>query len=211
MKGFNPKHFDTFKIDDFEERLKVIKYVLVPKLKVICKFVQPMLSSELNEEFYIHVPRINTRRKKPPEDTWVAISTSERVYKRLPHFRIGMNKDFIYTQFGVLSEYPKKVQLADTLSEEWNVVKNKIPYNYLWTFREGFNFEIHANLLYNNHLLRNALKDLRTVNLSELVCGTFFDRYGDEVVDNYELLIKVSHALRHLYPLYDLSKKVPSS
>jgi uncharacterized protein YktB (UPF0637 family) len=209
MKGFSERHFEAFQIPNLDARLEVIKLLIRPKLRLIGKAIEPMLSAELGEEFYYHVARHRRRRVNPPNDTWVAWSTSQHSYKSKLHFRVGIEKNFIYAQCGILSEYKHKKSFSRLLEKNWEDLKQQIPLNYVWSFREGFTFHIHANMIDDGRLLNRIIDDLRTINSTECVCGIIFDKNGEEVSNEEKLLASIQDVFRNLYPLYNMAKKAP--
>ncbi|GEO65996.1 DUF1054 family protein [Levilactobacillus spicheri] len=104
--------FDIFADPTLAGRLGQIRQILDPKFEETVAALQPTLA-ELGQPLYPHVALHRRRTKNPPPDTWVALSTSKRGYKRLPHLEIGLWDDRLYIWLNLLDEATNRVALAD--------------------------------------------------------------------------------------------------
>lgn len=95
--------FTIFADPTLAGRLAKIKTILDPKFLSTVADLQPELA-QLGVPVYAHVALHRRRTKNPPPDSWVAISTSKRGYKMLPHLEIGLWDDRLYIWLVVLQE-----------------------------------------------------------------------------------------------------------
>src|SRR5690625_3048869 len=87
FEGFEQNDFDTFKIDGLEDRMAAIREHIQPKFKAIGDEIVDDLAAQLGNEMFVHIAQHARRTVNPPNDTWMAFSSSNRGYKMLPHFR----------------------------------------------------------------------------------------------------------------------------
>lgn len=109
FNGFEQRDFNVFTIDGLEERMEALRSRISTKLEAIANHLEADLSSLSGDEMFVHVAKHARRTKNPPNDTWAALASSKRGYKKLPHFQIGMWESHVFIWFAVIYESPIKV------------------------------------------------------------------------------------------------------
>lgn len=106
--------FDIFDDETLPGRLDKIRKLLDPKFNQTVVELQAVLA-DFPQPLYPHVALHRRRTKNPPPDTWVALSTSKRGYKQLPHLEIGLWDDRLYIWLNLLDEATNRVSLAERI------------------------------------------------------------------------------------------------
>ena len=202
---FTEKDFDVFKIDGLDSRMEAIKTTIRPKLELLGNYLVPYLSVLTGEENYYHVAKHARRTVNPPNDTWVAWSTSKRGYKSLPHFQVGLWSTHLFIWFAVIYEAPNKESYGKQIISHTDEIMQQIPKQFVWsvdhTRPEGIS---HQSI--NGKALVDMGQRLSQVKKSELLCGLHIDR-NDPILSNPEQLINtIENTFSHLVPLYKLSR-----
>ncbi|MNJ55215.1 DUF1054 domain-containing protein [Paenibacillus bouchesdurhonensis] len=199
--GFTSPDFDSLNIPGLEPRMKAIIANIRPKLEALGGEIAPYLSALCGEEMFPHVARHARRTINPPNDTWIAWSSSKRGYKALPHFQVGMFSTHLFVIFAVIYESPNKEAIAKYLEKHTAQVQKLIPSDFYWSTDhmkpEG---SLHRDMD-KNALLQMADK-LKTVKKSELLCGLRLDRDHPLLQDGAGLTGTIEQTFETLLPLY---------
>jgi uncharacterized protein YktB (UPF0637 family) len=175
-----------------------------PKLEQIGREFSPFLSSICGEEMFAHVARHARRTINPPNDTWVAWSSSKKGYKALPHFQVGLWSSHLFIQFAVIYECTNKALFAKRLSKELAAVKGAIPGDYYWSADHTEpDSTLHANMSGKDFKL--LISRLKTVKNAEILCGKEWTRDDPVVADGERLREEIAAAFQTLAPLYRLA------
>jgi len=111
MELFKPDDFKVFDIKGFNERMAAILTRIRPKLASIGQALEPKLSQAVDSPLYVHVAKHARRTVNPPNDTWAALGTSQRGYKKDVHFKVAVSRNCVRFLFEAGLEYYAK--------EEW--------------------------------------------------------------------------------------------
>ncbi|SEN07690.1 Protein of unknown function [Lihuaxuella thermophila] len=106
--NFIENDFEVFNIDGLEPRMYALKRQIRPKFEMIGEQIAPYLSMLVGEPVAVHIAKHARRTVNPPEETWVAWSTSRRGYKSLPHFQFGIRDLHLFIWFALIYECDKK-------------------------------------------------------------------------------------------------------
>ncbi|MFC0377981.1 DUF1054 family protein [Levilactobacillus acidifarinae] len=109
-------------------RLAKIRAIIDPKFTATVTALQPQLAA-VGVPVYPHLALHRRRTKNPPPDTWVALSTSKRGYKMLPHFEFGLWDDQLYIWLVVLQEAQDRQTVIDRVSPQ---TVAGLPANFEW-------------------------------------------------------------------------------
>ncbi|WP_027963058.1 YktB family protein [Halalkalibacillus halophilus] len=207
FQGFDQKDFDVFHIDGLDERMDALRSRVSPKLEAIANAVEPNISALAGDEMYVHVAKHARRTKNPPDDTWAALASSKRGYKKLPHFQIGMWESHVFVWFAIIYESPIKTDFAKELKENKNEILTKIPDHYEWskdhTIPETFSHEEMKNGKFDELVDR-----LENVKKAEILCGQTFNRDSELLKDGDAFVEECQKTYQKLMELYNLTKQV---
>lgn len=120
--------FTIFADPTLSGRLAKIRTNLDPKFLATVAALQPQLA-DVGVPVYPHVALHRRRTKNPPPDTWVALSTSKRGYKMLPHFELGLWDDRLYIWLVVLQEARERTALLKRVRPQ---ILAGLPDNFEW-------------------------------------------------------------------------------
>jgi uncharacterized protein YktB (UPF0637 family) len=201
---FTAKDFDVFTIPGLQPRMEQLIQEVRPKLEAIGDEFSPFLSSLCGEEMFPHVARHARRTINPPNDTWVAWSSSKKGYKALPHFQVGLWSSHLFIQFAVIYECTNKASFAKQLTKELPTVKSAIPGDFYWS---GDHTQpqstLHTNM--TGKEFKELISRLKTVNNAEILCGKSWTRDDPAVADGERLYDEIAAAFQTLAPLYRLA------
>ncbi|WP_100404617.1 YktB family protein [Bacillus solitudinis] len=206
VSGFTQKDFDVFTIEGLDARMNALKEQIQPKFEAIAEQVVPTLSSLTGDEMFTHVAKHARRKVNPPNDTWVAFSSSKRGYKMLPHFQVGLFETHLFVWFAMIYEAPTKAQFAEKLLEDVEKWGKKIPPNYVWSIDHMKPDAIPQKESTPDKLL-SMFERLRDVKKAELLCGIHIDRHDPLVADGEQLIKKIEDVFRQVLPLYQLAQQ----
>lgn len=99
------KVFDDLTLDG---RLTRIRRDLDPKFAQAGSVLLAHAADLGMSHLYGHIAKHARRHKNPPVDTWLALSTSARGYKMLPHIELGFWDDRLFLWVAVLQEAKAK-------------------------------------------------------------------------------------------------------
>ncbi|WP_078430621.1 YktB family protein [Alkalihalobacterium alkalinitrilicum] len=202
--GFTQEDFDVFIIEGLEPRMDQLKEKIRPKLEALGHHFAPTLSSLVGDEMFYHVAKHARRKVNPPKDTWVAIANSNRGYKMLPHFQIGLFETHLFVWFAVIYECPIKQQFAEQLLSEIKNVQQQIPDHFVWS---GDHTKPEATS-HREADLQALFERLRDVKKAEILCGIHIDRNDPVISDGEKLIQKINKTFTTLSPLYRLTTPV---
>lgn len=131
--GFHSQDFDSLTVPGLEPRMEAIIANIRPKLEALGGTLAPYLSALCGEEMFPHVAKHARRTINPPEDTWIAWSSSKRGYKALPHFQVGMFSTHLFIIFAVIYESPNKETIARYLEKHTAKVDKLVPADFYWS------------------------------------------------------------------------------
>ncbi|SFS59983.1 DUF1054 domain-containing protein [Halolactibacillus miurensis] len=118
---FTQEDFEIFTIDGLTPRMAALKNTLQPKLRTIGDRIKNQLQEHLDTPLYLHVAKHQRRTVNPPIDSWFALSTNKRGYKKHPHFEVGLFNDRLFIYFALMHNVPDKAKLAQHLIDYQSV------------------------------------------------------------------------------------------
>lgn len=101
---FEETDFNVFADASLNGRLTRIRRDLDPKFEQAGALLLNRAQTKSGERLYLHIAKHARRHKNPPVDTWLALSTSSRGYKMLPHIELGFWDDRMFLWLAVLQE-----------------------------------------------------------------------------------------------------------
>src|SRR5690625_3960412 len=201
FRGFQNDDFKTFEIDGLAERMAAIQQRIQPKFKTIGPQLVTYLSEKLNVEMHLHIARHARRTVNPPNDTWLASAKNKRLYKKHPHFQVGLWDDRLFVWLAFIYELPNKTTIAKAFLNQEEKLKEIVPANYLISM---------------DHMKKDAapieeidvtksLERFRDVKKADLLIGKFFDK-NDPIIQNGDEFIKeVKQIYTTLLPIYKMA------
>jgi uncharacterized protein YktB (UPF0637 family) len=209
VKGFQSSDFDVFTIPGLEARMQALIGQVRPKLQAVGDSLAPELSARCGEPMYAHVAKHARRTINPPDDSWVAWSSSKRGYKALPHFQVGLWSTHLFAQFAVIYECPYKQAFAGKLLERIRDIRGLIPAHFVWSGNHMRPEAVRMSDL-SDRDLEELFRRLAGVKQAELLCGIHLPRDSETAADGNRLLETVSEAFDVLLPLYRLAVRATS-
>ncbi|MGD7043530.1 YktB family protein [Jeotgalibacillus proteolyticus] len=207
---FEKQDFDVFKLDGLETRMSEIQSRIQPKFEMLGEELVPFLSELVNEEMHLHIARHARRTINPPNDTWMAISSSKRGYKKLPHFQVGLWDDHLFVWLAFIYELPNKSNIADSFLTEFDDVIKTFPEDG-WISSDHMKKEAKQISEMNDGDFMRVLERFKNVKKAEFLVGKRF-LPTDHVIQNKEELLKeIKQIYAKLLPLYKHGMKVQSS
>ncbi|WP_125711269.1 DUF1054 family protein [Lacticaseibacillus porcinae] len=101
---FKETDFNVFDDQTLNGRLTRIRRDLDPKFEQAGTALVNRAQTRSGDLLYLHIAKHARRHKNPPVDTWLALSTSARGYKMLPHIELGFWDDRLFLWLAVLQE-----------------------------------------------------------------------------------------------------------
>lgn len=207
FSGFNQKDFDVFKINGLDERMEELRGRLSPKLETIATELEPTASSLTGDEMFVHVAKHARRTKNPPNDTWAALASSKRGYKKLPHFQVGMWETHVFIWFAVIYESPIKSDFAKQLKANKEQILSSIPDDFVWSKDHTAPDTIsHAEM--KDGEFDRLVDRLENIKKAEILCGLTLDRQDPRLKNGDEFIKLCEETLKTLSELYDLTKAI---
>ncbi|CAM3961969.1 YktB family protein [Alkalicoccus chagannorensis] len=207
FSGFTEEDFDVFAVDGLDERMEALKMTIRPKLEELGEHFKDVLSEKTGRDMYYHVAKHARRKVNPPDDTWVAFCSSNRGYKKLPHFQIGLFGSHVFVWFAVIYESPVKGELGRTLLEDAESVKSMIPEHYEWSEDHTKPDTVSGDELSNEDYTR-LFQRLQDVKKAELLCGKTFCYSEDLLRDGDAFVQEIEKVFDTVLPLYEKSMDV---
>ncbi|MBE3570206.1 MAG: DUF1054 domain-containing protein [Bacillales bacterium] len=202
--GFSNEDFQVFQVPGLDARMEAIKRLVRPKLELLGKHFAPTLSTLTGDEMFYHVAKHARRTKNPPNDTWVAFSSSKRGYKKLPHFQIGLWETHLFIWFAVIHEAPNKDQIGASFQKEISTIRKSIPLHYVWSDDHTKPYAIKSNELSDQKLVQ-LFERLQFVQKAEVLCGLHIPKEKTVNLNGTDLLSIIEDVFVHVIPLYKLS------
>ncbi|MET3681997.1 uncharacterized protein YktB (UPF0637 family) [Alkalibacillus flavidus] len=207
FNGFTQADFDVFTIDGLDERMTELKSRISPKLQDIAERLEPTVSSLAGDQMYVHVAKHARRKTNPPNDTWAALASNNRGYKKLPHFQVGMWESHVFIWFAVIYESPIKTDFAKQLKANKQDVLSQIPDHFVWS-KDHMKPDTISHEDMKNGQFDELVDRLETVKKAEILCGQTFDRDDERLQDEDQMMALFEDTVKKLMPLYDLTKQV---
>ncbi|MDQ0298977.1 uncharacterized protein YktB (UPF0637 family) [Salibacterium salarium] len=203
FQGFRPSDFETFYIDELDERMEAIRNRIQPKFKSIGEYLTDELSVMLGKEMYLHIAKHARRTKNPPTDTWLGIADDKRGYKKHPHFQVGLFDDHVFLWLAYIYEMPNKTEVAKTFLENQEKLES-LPKDYVisldHTKKDAFSIKKS-----DSDEITEALQRFRDVKKGEFLIGKHIDK-NDPVLENgQEFLQEAKKTFETLLPFYQMS------
>ncbi|EIT84942.1 hypothetical protein A374_12885 [Fictibacillus macauensis ZFHKF-1] len=208
--GFTEEDFAVFTIDGLEARMEKLIEQVRPKLQLLGEYFAPELSGLTGEEMFYHVAKHARRTVNPPKDTWVAIASSNRGYKKLPHFQIGLFETHLFVWFAIIYESLVKVDYSKALGHQLQTLTKHIPDSFVWSV-DHMKPDAVSHASVKGEQLEQMVKRLGEVKKAELLCGIHVSKEEAVKMDGASFIAKVEETFKTLLPLYDLKKQVYSA
>ncbi|MBR7553536.1 YktB family protein [Allobacillus sp. GCM10007491] len=207
FNGFEQQDFDVFTIDGLEERMEALRNRVSTKLELIANHLEPDLSSLSGDEMFVHVAKHARRTKNPPNDTWAALASSKRGYKKLPHFQIGMWESHVFIWFAVIYESPIKEGLAEQLKKHKDEILKEIPNDFVWS-EDHMKPETISHEQMKQGEFDRVVDRLQTIKKAEFLCGKTFDRNDPILRDGPKFIQECENTFKQLMRFYELAKNI---
>ncbi|TCP30517.1 uncharacterized protein YktB (UPF0637 family) [Scopulibacillus darangshiensis] len=203
FKGFTKSDFNVFSINGLDERMAAIQNTIQPKFQAIGNELTDTLSSLTGNEMYLHIAKHARRTVNPPKDTWLAICSDKRGYKKHPHFQIGLFGDHVFIWLAYINELAEKQEVAKRFLNHRDDVRSMIPRDYVISVDHTKN---EAEAAEQADFTR-VLQRFHDVKKAEFLVGRHIPA-DDPVLKNGEAIIKLAEAtFDTLMPIYKLSYK----
>lgn len=204
--GFRKKDFNIFQINGLEKRMEAIQTQIQPKFEAISKKILPVLSGLTDEEMFTHIARHARRTVNPPDDTWVAFSSSRRGYKKHPHFQFGLWQSHLFIWFAMIYESPYKQEAARVYSKHTSELYSAIPEGFYWS-----DDHMKPAVMPQNELsradLNNLIQRLENVKKAELLCGKIIPYEEAIQLSGKEITDIILSTYKTVLPLYKMAKQ----
>ncbi|MEW9501455.1 YktB family protein [Jeotgalibacillus marinus] len=199
--GFRQRDFDVFKIEGLDGRMEAIQKKIQPKFSSLGEELVPFLENQLEQEMYLHIARHARRTVNPPNDTWMAISSSKRGYKKLPHFQVGLWDDHLFIWLAFIYELPEKEKIAQSFIENFDGVIATIPQDG-WISSDHMKKEGKKVSTMNEEDFLHVLERFQNVKKAELLIGKRLFPSDNIVMDQQALIVEIKSTYKKLLPLY---------
>lgn len=201
---FIEKDFTVFNIDGLEPRMEAIRHNIQPKFGVIGDKIAPFLTMLVGEPVYVHIAKHARRTVNPPEETWVAWSTSNRGYKALPHFQLGIRDTHLFMWFALIYECDRKAAFARNFKEQFAEIWATIPDSFYFSKDHTVPDVVQKQELTQEDAIK-MLDRLEKVKKAEFLCGTVLPREQAVQKTGEEMVKIVESTFETLQSLYKLS------
>ncbi|UOR12969.1 YktB family protein [Halobacillus amylolyticus] len=205
--GFTQEDFDVFAISGLEARMEVLREQLSPKLDAIACELAPDLTAMTGDEMFVHVAKHARRTTNPPNDTWAALASSKRGYKKLPHFQIGLWESHIFIWFAVIYESPIKESFAQKLLKNKKEIRSMIPDHFVWSI-DHTKPEAFIQEEISDQSFTEMFERLQNVKKAEILCGLNLSRNDERLKDPDSFLELCRETFQTLEPLYRYAKSI---
>lgn len=194
---FSQSNFEIFDLPDLDSRMNAIRKTLQPKFKLMGQDLISQLHPSTQRELFLHIAKHARRKVNPPKDTWLAINSNKRGYKKHPHFEVGLFDDRVFIWLSFIYELPHKHLLANSFLTNIDFMNKTIPKS----------FEISQNHMQKDTLkvkdidLATVITQFRDVKRCELLIGRQImkddpvlndsDAFNDLVLNIFETLLPI--------------------
>ncbi|MCF6136952.1 YktB family protein [Pseudalkalibacillus berkeleyi] len=210
FNGFSKKDFNVFNIQGLDARMEGIQDHIRPKLEQLGEYFTPSLSAATGEEMFYHTAKHARRTVNPPDDTWVAFSTSNRGYKKHPHFQIGLFESHLFVWFAVIYESPIKQDFAEELQKHQSDILNEIPKHFVWSIDHTKPESIPHEKVDKERFSEMTTR-LKNIKKAELLCGIHIPKNDQRLKDGEALLSVIDQTFNTLLPLYRYAQNAYAS
>ncbi|MFD2704954.1 YktB family protein [Salibacterium lacus] len=209
FQGFRPSDFETFFIDDLDERMEAIRNRIQPKFSAIGSYLTDELSVMLGMEMHLHIAKHARRTKNPPTDTWLALADTKRGYKKRPHFQVGLFDDHVFLWFACIYEMPEKAETAGIFLRHQETIES-LPDHFVisqdHTKKDAFSLKKSSS-----DDITSSLERFRDVKKGEFLIGRHIDKNDPLLEDGEAFLEEAKNTFETLLPVYQLSLGTTSS
>lgn len=205
--GFKQEDFDVFSIPGLENRMEALRERISPKLEAAAQELSADVTAMTGDEMFVHVARHARRKTNPPNDTWAALASSKRGYKKLPHFQIGLWETHVFVWFAVIYESPIKVDFASKLEENKEDILSHIPEDFVWSV-DHTKPEAAPHSDVDDETFSKMTERLKTVKKAEILCGRQLQRGDDRLKDPEAFIEFCRETFQTLEPLYRFTKQL---
>lgn len=206
IPSFTKDDFELFLIDGLENRMAAIKEVIRPKFEKLGAYISPFLTPLMEEPVTTHIAKHARRTINPPDETWVAWATNRRGYKSLPHFQVGLNKDYLYICLALIYECTTKPLFARHMEKHLEEIWPCIPENYYFSQDHTKpQFILKKDL--SKEAMITILNRLEKVKQAEFLCGLQISKEDISSLQESTLLQIITNTIKTVLPLYKLAKK----
>lgn len=199
--GFTKEDFHTFTIAGLEPRMEAIRSSIQPKFQIIGQELQGHLTQALDTDMHLHIAQHARRTTNPPNDTWLAVASNKRGYKKHPHFQVGLFDDHLFIWLAYIYELPGKQEIAKLFLEHEEDLNTTIPQDYVvsldHTKKPAESFKTLD--------LTASLERFHDVKKAEFLVGKHISSNDPIVQDGEALMNEIKSTIDTLLPLYKLS------
>ncbi|UTR04897.1 DUF1054 domain-containing protein [Alkalihalobacillus sp. LMS6] len=199
--GFTKEDFHTFTIEGLEPRMEAIRSSIQPKFQIIGEELRAHLAQALDTDMHLHIAQHARRTTNPPNDTWLAVASNKRGYKKHPHFQVGLFDDHLFIWLAYIYELPGKQEIAKLFLEHEEDLNTTIPQDYVvsldHTKKPAESFQTLD--------LTASLERFRDVKKAEFLVGKHISSNDPLVQDGEALMNEIKTTMDTLLPLYKLS------
>ncbi|MGI8314028.1 YktB family protein [Halobacillus mangrovi] len=207
FNGFTQKDFDVFSIPGLENRMSALREQISPKLEAIATELEPDVTALTGDEMFVHVAKHARRKTNPPNDTWAALASNKRGYKKLPHFQVGLWESHVFIWFAVIYESPIKQDFAKTLDKNRKEIFSQIPDHFVWSVDHTKPDSIPQEEVDEEKFL-SMTERLKNVKKAEILCGQNISRDDQRLKDADAFLELCRETFEKLEPLYRYTKQL---
>jgi uncharacterized protein YktB (UPF0637 family) len=204
LKMFTYEDFQVFQIPGLENRMEAIKKQIRPKFAVIGEHLAHFLTPLLGEPVILHIAKHARRTVHPPDETWLALSTSKRGYKSLPHFQLGLRENQLFLWFALIYEAPNKPAFARRLREN-NEAFAQLPDTFFVSL-DHTKPDAIAKREISEDKWDEILHRLEQVKKCEFLCGELFTPAEATKLNQEQLIQRAEQTFTRLLPLYQLAQ-----
>jgi len=201
---FHEQDFSVFHIDGLEQRMEAIRSRIRPKFEWIGDQISPFLTLKIGEPVNVHIAKHARRTVNPPDETWLAWSTSKRGYKALPHFQVGIRDTHLFMWFALIYECERKSQFARRFLDDFEKQWNRIPDHFSFS-KDHTVPETYQKQQIQPEDLKQMLQRLATVKKAEFLCGRLIPKNQAVHLDQQAFISQVEETFQTLLPLYQLA------
>ncbi|GEN55460.1 YktB family protein [Halobacillus faecis] len=207
FSGFTQEDFDVFSIPGLENRMEALRDRISPKLEAVATELSADVTAMTGDEMFVHVAKHARRKTNPPNDTWAALASNKRGYKKLPHFQIGLWETHVFIWFAVIYESPIKQDFAYKLEQNKDEVLGHIPEDFVWSIDHTKPDSIPQSDVDEEKFL-SMTERLKTVKKAEILCGRNIERGDERLKDPDAFLELCKETFQTLEPLYRYTKQL---
>lgn len=190
--------FEIFDLPDLDSRMGAIRENLQPKFHLMGQYLIEQLQPSFKNQLYLHIAKHARRKVNPPKDTWLAISSNKRGYKKHPHLEVGLFDDRVFIWLSFIYELPHKNLLANSFLSNLDFIENTIPKH----FEISQNHMQKDTFLVNDIHLIDILTEYKKIKKSEILIGQQIMK-DDPILQNPELFNnRIIEIFETLAPIY---------